>query len=603
MNLSKIIEVDSEKCVNCHRCISVCPVKLCNDGSGDYIKINENLCIGCGECIKACSHEARGIIDDFASSLKALKSGTRMVAVVAPAVASNFPEQYLNLNGWLNSLGVDAFFDVSFGAELTVKSYLEHVKHNNPACVIAQPCPAIVTYVQIYKPELIPYLAPADSPMLHTCKMIREYYPEYNGHKIMVISPCAAKKREFDETGYADYNVTMLSIVNHLKNSHVQLASYPEIDYEGPPAERAVLFSTPGGLLQTASREVPSISRVARKIEGPHTIYEYLNHLPEQIDKGQAPLLVDCLNCELGCNGGTATDSRHKSPDEVEFLVEERMKNMQKRYEARTLLKGKQVSKRKIHNAVDSYWKPGLYGRTYQNLCSNKNSGIRTPSKFQIEDIYRSLHKTTERDFKNCAACGYNSCEMMATAIFNGLNRKENCHEYLANIVSVEAETAVNNAERARKLAESALQSAEKASGVVTQMGEAITGIKTSSNATAKIVKTIDEIAFQTNLLALNASIEAARAGDAGRGFAVVAEEVRNLAKRSSEAAKNTGALIEESIKKTNEGINISQKTTESLAEISELAQQMNNLLVQISSESVEQSNDIAYIRKEFSDR
>ena len=70
-----------------------------------------------------------------------------IVAVVAPAVASYFPNQYLKLNGWLKSLGVRAFFDVSFGAELTIKSYLHHIESNHPKTVIAQPCPAIVTYI------------------------------------------------------------------------------------------------------------------------------------------------------------------------------------------------------------------------------------------------------------------------------------------------------------------------------------------------------------------------------------------------------------------------------------------------------------------------
>jgi len=105
------------------------------------------------------------------------------------------------------------------------------------------------------------------------------------------------------------------------------------------------------------------------------------------------------------------------------------------------------------------------------------------------------------------------------------------------------------NAREASDVAEAARDSAQKGVESMKRMSSAINKIKTSSDATARIVKTIDEIAFQTNLLALNAAVEAARAGDAGKGFAVVAEEVRNLAQRSAEAAKNTANLIEEAVK------------------------------------------------------
>jgi len=115
-NLSEIINVDKDKCVNCHACISICPVKYCNDGSGDYVKINENLCIGCGQCIKACTHKARIFIDDTERFFTDMARGTKMIALIAPGVAANFPEEYLNLNGWLKSTGISAVFDVSFGA-------------------------------------------------------------------------------------------------------------------------------------------------------------------------------------------------------------------------------------------------------------------------------------------------------------------------------------------------------------------------------------------------------------------------------------------------------------------------------------------------------
>ena len=201
MGLAKVINVDSDKCQNCHACISVCPSKFCNNGSGNHVKINDDLCIGCGQCIEACTWKARTRIDDTEQFFADLRRGVPIVTVVAPAVAASFPTTYLNLNGWLKSHGVSANFDVSFGAELTIKSYLEHIQNNHPRTVIAQPCPVIVSYIELYKPELLEYLAPADSPMLHTIKMIKEFYPEYRDHKVAVISPCIAKKREFEETG------------------------------------------------------------------------------------------------------------------------------------------------------------------------------------------------------------------------------------------------------------------------------------------------------------------------------------------------------------------------------------------------------------------
>jgi len=205
--LTPVIRIDEEKCINCYACIVICPVKYCMNGSGDKLQINHDICIGCGNCINACTHKARTLIDDTGRFMDDLKQETKIIAVAAPAVASFFPDQFLNLNGWLKTLGVEAFFDVSLGAELTIISYLDYIKGKNPRTVISQPCPAIVTFIEINHPELLPNLAPADSPILHTIKLIREYYPQYKNHKVAVISPCIAKRREYDETGMG---ITML---------------------------------------------------------------------------------------------------------------------------------------------------------------------------------------------------------------------------------------------------------------------------------------------------------------------------------------------------------------------------------------------------------
>ena len=155
---------------------------------------------------------------------------------------------------------------------------------------------------------------------------------------------------------------------------------------------------------------------------------------------------------------------------------------------------------------------------------------------------------------------------------------------------SMSKQNAVS-AREAKEVAEEALNSAEKGVESMNRMSSAINKIKTSSDATAKIVKTIDEIAFQTNLLALNAAVEAARAGDAGKGFAVVAEEVRNLAMRSAEAAKNTANLIEESVKNSENGVSINAEVLKNFHEITEKNIKVREVVADIAEASEQQSD------------
>ena len=119
-----------------------------------------------------------------------------------------------------------------------------------------------------------------------------------------------------------------------------------------------------------------------------------------------------------------------------------------------------------------------------------------------------------------------------------------------------------------------------------------------ASEETAKIIKTIDEIAFQTNLLALNAAVEAARAGEAGAGFAVVADEVRNLAMRAAEAAKNTANLIEGTVNKVKEGSDLVGLTAEAFSQVAASSTKMKELVGEISAASGEQSQGVDQINK-----
>ena len=153
-----------------------------------------------------------------------------------------------------------------------------------------------------------------------------------------------------------------------------------------------------------------------------------------------------------------------------------------------------------------------------------------------------------------------------------------------------------DNAHKANELARDARTAADKGSGDMQAMNHAMQTIKTSSDDIAKIIKTIDEIAFQTNILALNAAVEAARAGEAGMGFAVVADEVRNLAQRSATAAKETAAKIEGAINNTAQGVQISTKVAETLKNIVVKAREVDELVAEVASASREQTQGITQI-------
>lgn len=164
--------------------------------------------------------------------------------------------------------------------------------------------------------------------------------------------------------------------------------------------------------------------------------------------------------------------------------------------------------------------------------------------------------------------------------------------EEMSSMTKKNAETA----QQAASVASETKDVANKGVKAMEKMAEAMSGIEKSASETAKILKTIDEIAFQTNLLALNAAVEAARAGEAGKGFAVVAEEVRNLAMRSAEASKTTAALVEDSVQNAKGGVTIAQQVGTSLQEINVAAAKVDSLVAEIAAASREQSTGIEQV-------
>jgi len=188
-----------------------------------------------------------------------------------------------------------------------------------------------------------------------------------------------------------------------------------------------------------------------------------------------------------------------------------------------------------------------------------------------------------------------------AQALAQGTTEQAASLEELSGSISEISKRTKENAviaEEASKLSMAIKEDAEKGINQMDGMISAVKDINDASHSIGNIIKTIDDIAFQTNILALNAAVEAARAGQHGKGFAVVAEEVRNLASKSAQAAKDTSEIIQDTIEKSNLGSRIAGETAQSLKEIGTGISESNRLVAEIATASEEQSQSISQVNE-----
>lgn len=186
-----------------------------------------------------------------------------------------------------------------------------------------------------------------------------------------------------------------------------------------------------------------------------------------------------------------------------------------------------------------------------------------------------------------------------AQALAQGATQQASSVEELSstiNLISEQVTKTADNAVKATDISNSASKAIIDSNAQMEKLMSAMDNINAKSAEISKIIKTIEDIAFQTNILALNAAVEAARAGAAGKGFAVVADEVRNLAGKSAEAAKNTTALIEESVGAINDGVQLAQITAQELLGVVEGVKETTDVITDITRATQEQANSISEI-------
>lgn len=315
--------IDGEKCKNCGKCMQVCPysaiVKLkvpCEDAcpvnaitknESGHAEIDFDKCISCGACVGACPfaavHEKSQIFD----VLKQMRSGKKVVAMVAPAIVGQFPVSVNKIAQGLIKVGFDEVFEVAQGADTTARTEAEDFQERmerGDEFMTTSCCAAYNELVEKHVPTLKPFRSETRTPMHYTAKIVKEKYPDA---VTVFVGPCVAKRKEAQIDEYTDFVINFEEMGALFVAFDIELADLEDYHFANKASKEGRNFAITGGVAESvkvASKDFSEIFPTCVDGLNPKSVRELKNWAKN----GQCPLgnLIEIMACPGGCVGGSA---------------------------------------------------------------------------------------------------------------------------------------------------------------------------------------------------------------------------------------------------------------------------------------------------------
>lgn len=400
--IEKLVNTVKDRCRVCYTCVRECPAKAIKIINGQADVILER-CIGCGNCVKVCSQGAKAFHNSISAFNELMKSSKKVIACVAPSFPAEFTEfgDYRYFVGALKDLGFYKVTEVSFGADLVADKYSELLDNAKGKRYISSDCPAIVSYVEHYYPQLVDNLVPYSSPMEAMARALKKKYGK--DIKLVFIGPCVAKKTESDEI---DVSLTFRELREIFAERKIVYDKLILTEFDGPHSAKGAIFPISRGLLNTMGKSDEFGLSKIQVAEGTDNFRDAISEFNE------GNLNVDYLEllCCKGCISGpgmTSKATRFKKRSLISDYVAEKFR--------RTNFDEWEAMKR-IYLDID-------FSREFKPIT---NLDIKS-DEFEIQEILAKMGKQTPSDMLNCGACGYDTCREHAVAIVNGFAEDEMC--------------------------------------------------------------------------------------------------------------------------------------------------------------------------------
>ncbi len=402
---SKTIYTVTANCQDCYRCVRACPVKAIKVRGGQARVVDE-LCIKCGTCVRECPQHAKMILSTLEDAKTLLREKPVVVASIAPSFVAAFGQGSASrLPSALRRLGFRHVGETARGAKyITDKSFA-----NDGQGGICTACPAVVNYIETYRPDMIDALIPVVSPMIAHARLLKAEYP---GCAVVFIGPCAAKKQEAlrpENAGAVDAVLTFVELKEWLAEEQIRLENCAESAFENSGEIGAArLFPIQGGMLKTGgiSSDVESASIV--HVSGVTDVMDLLQNATPNW-KYQ---YVEPLFCKGGCVGGPAiaTDSNLLS----------------RRQDVIAYANKAPAPDKKDTTEV-------AYNAAFSPVSIDSEMG-NPPSAKEIQKILELTGKSNPATQLNCGACGYKSCLENAAAVASGMAELDMCLPYIRRL-------------------------------------------------------------------------------------------------------------------------------------------------------------------------